>query len=78
MKTDTIIEVINKLVGEINPIGETNIDNQRYDNLIMLCTITNELLHKIFDVSIENKDRSEFSMKRAGRYAETFLNSLKE
>lgn len=73
METNQILEVIEKLVGKINPVGETNADDERFENLKKLCEITNELIIKIDYVSCENKDRHEYSMKRAGEYSCKFL-----
>lgn len=70
----TITEIVKKLVGEIEPIGETNIDNKRYDNLMLMCAIVDDLVCAIENVADKNKDRAEFSMKRAGHYAYNFIN----
>lgn len=62
-----------KLVGKINPVGESNTDSERFENLKLLCDLVEELLIGITDVANENKDRYESSMKRAGDYAQNFL-----
>ena len=77
MNVEIILEVLNKLIGEINPVGETNIDNERFNNLMTLCSVTESLLYQITQNSIDNKDRSEYSIKRSGEYANEFLRNLK-
>lgn len=69
----TNTEIVKKLIGEVRPVGETNTDNQRFENLKNLCDLTNQLVSMIDDVSHLNKDRQEYSMKRAGEYAHGFL-----
>lgn len=66
-------DIVMKLVGNINPIGETNTDNDRFENLKNLCELVDDLVGKINDVSYKNKDSREFSVKRASDYANKFL-----
>jgi len=72
-----IYEVVKKLIGEIEPIGETNEDNKRYKNLEDIIKLTDKLIFDIEGVSI-HKDRHEHSMKCAGKKASGFLKELKE
>jgi len=66
-------EIVMRLVGNVDPIGETSIDDRNFQNLIVLCDLAEELVGVIDDVSRFNKDRFEYSMKRAGQYAHKFL-----
>ena len=66
-------EIVKKLVGKINPVGETNADNERFENLKVLCALVDNLIMDIDDMSFQNKDAHEFSVKRASEYAEKFL-----
>ena len=72
----SIEQIIEKLVGNINPVGETNTDEVRFENLITMCGVVQELIGKIEDVAKE-KDRYEYSIKKAGNYAHDFLCELK-
>lgn len=65
--------IVMRIVGPINPVGETNTDGARFENLKALCELVNDLVTKIDTVAYENKDSYEFSRKRAGEYAEKFL-----
>lgn len=73
METEIIIEIIKKLNGRIDPVGETHIDNERFENLKKLCDIIESLICDIDSVAYENRDRYEFSMKRSAEFASSFL-----
>ena len=70
-----LYEVVKKLVGEINPVGETRIDDQRFENLKAMTELVDNLLGDI-DRVIPNKDRAEYSMKRAGEFADKFFDKI--
>lgn len=70
---DIIEDIIDKLVGEIRPVGETNEDNKRFENLQAMCALANRLIIVIDNVGYDFKDRVEFSMKRASNYASKYL-----
>lgn len=70
-----LYDVVVKLVGSISPVGETHTDNERFENLKVMTNLVDKLLTDIDDV-IPCKDRHEFSMKRAGEYADKFYNKL--
>lgn len=61
------------LVGEIRPMGESNSDEVRFENLKCLCNLVDDLVGKIDDVSYRYKDSYESSVKRASEYADKFL-----
>ena len=75
MNNNTIIEVLNKLVGYTTPYGSTEVDDARFTNLKTLCYITEYMLDQIKDVSTY-KNRYEYSMKTMGEYADKFLKNL--
>jgi hypothetical protein len=66
-------KIITKLIGSIEPVGETNTDNERFENLKAQCKLVEELVMRIQYVANSNKDRHENSMKRASDYADLFL-----
>jgi len=66
-------EVVMKLVGPIKPVGKTETDNLRFENLKTLCELVDELVGAIGKVGYTFKDRQEFSVGRAGKYAYEFL-----
>lgn len=66
-------EIINKLIGQIRPVGETNTDVQRFENLKEMCQLVNELVSEIDSVSYDFRDNYEHSVKKASEYAKHFL-----
>ena len=71
-----IYDVVKKLAGNVSPVGETNEDNRRFENLKQTTELIDRLVFDIVDAS-KNKDRQEYSMKKAGTYAYKFLEELK-
>ena len=69
----TNTDVVKKLIGNINPIGETNTDNERFENLKAMCELVNNLVSEIDNVSYVNAGSREFSVKRASEFAQKFL-----
>jgi hypothetical protein len=70
-----IIDVVRKLVGPVEPVGETGTDNNRFENLKVLAKLVDMLIADIDSVTC-NKSRMEYSMKRAGEYADKFMDDL--
>ena len=68
-------EVVKKLIGEIDPVGETHVDDKRYENLKAMTELVDTLLTDIDRVA-GNRTRVEFSMKRAGNFARDFFNQI--
>ncbi len=71
-----IIDVVKKLVGKIDPIGETRIDNERLENLKILTALVEGLIEDIYAVS-KNKNCPEYSRQEAGMYAACFLEHVR-
>lgn len=72
----TTFEIVMRLIGPIHPVGESNEDDERHKNLEDLCDLVINLMNEIKYVRDE-KNRHEFSIKRAGERADKFLNYLK-
>lgn len=70
-----IYDVVKKLLGDIEPVGETREDERRHKNLVETCDLVDKLLTDI-DRVIPNKNRTEHSMKKAGEYADSFFDGL--
>lgn len=67
--------IVKKLIGEINPVGETNTDHIRFHNLQEMTQLVDKLLTDMNYVA-QNKGREEFSMNKAGQFAGDFLDSI--
>lgn len=68
----TNYDVVSKLIGPVDPVGDSSVDNQRYQNLQDLIHLTDKLLQDIRNVA-GNKDMMAYSMKKAGERADEFL-----
>ncbi len=68
--------IIKKLIGPVAPVGETNTDNERFENLKAMCLLVDNLLNTIEDVAYKNKDSHEFSVKRSADYAKDFMDRM--
>lgn len=68
-------EIVKKLVGPINPIGETNLDGKRLENLKVMTELVDALLTDI-DAVTTNKDMPEHSRRVAGKFAYDFMGRM--
>ena len=75
MEGDVMLEVIEKLVGPVNPVGESHTDEKRLENLRSLIFIVDNLVGMNGEVR-EHKSRHEHSMMYAGQLADKFLEGL--
>lgn len=73
----TLYEIVNKLIGQVKPIGETESDNKSFDNLHQMLELIEQLMKDVADVSSFAK-RTEYSMQRSGKLAEKFMEYIKE
>ncbi len=71
-----ITDINKKLIGSIMPVGESNTDEQRFENLREHCELTYNLIIEVIEVA-KHKDRGEHSMNRAGKYAQQYLDEWK-
>ena len=69
----TNTDVVKKLIGSINPVGESDTDDDRYESLKEMCVLVDNLITDIGDMAYSNKHSQEYSVKRAVKYASTFL-----
>jgi len=71
-----ISEVVMRLIGAVEPIGETHADDKRFTNLTNLTLLVNSLLCEIESIYRLNKQSSEYSVKRASAHCESFLRMI--
>lgn len=70
-------EIVRRLIGKIEPVGETNEDAKRYKNLLETQALVDALLADIDRVALL-KDRQEASIAKCGKSAAEFLQNVKE
>lgn len=73
----TNYDVLKKLLGPIDPVGDSSVDEKRYKNLEATIDVVNQLLFDINHVA-GNADRQEHSMQKAGKKAQSFLKEVNE
>lgn len=73
----TNYDVVKKLIGQIKPVGSTEIDIERFENLMATIDLVGLLLFEIEGVA-EMKDRPEHSVKKAAEFATIYLKGIKE
>ena len=70
-----LIDVVRKLVGPIEPVGDSRIDHDRFENLQTMTKLVDKLLGDI-DRIIPCKDSHEASVKKAGMHADAFFEQV--
>ena len=69
-------EIVKNLIGKIDPVGETNTDNARFENLKTMTDLVEVLLADLNWVAQYN-NRQEYSVNRAGQFALSFLDGIR-
>lgn len=69
-------DIVVRLTGRINPIGETNTDNERLRNLDRTLCLLDDLLADVHKVA-RGIDRGEYSISHAGQAAMNWLKEVK-
>lgn len=72
---EALVEVVKTLVGPINPIGETNEDERRFENLKQMYFLIGQLIDEVEFVA-GKKISHQYSVKRAGEYAQKILDGM--
>lgn len=72
-----LADMVMGLIGEVEPVGETNTDDNRFDNLLRLQNTVDILLDEIYFVC-SYSNNYEYSMKRAGEQAVRWMEEKQE
>ena len=70
-------DVVLKLTGPIQPVGESNTDAFRLENIKQLTELIDDLITDVA-LQIHNADRPEASMRAIGKHAREFLRELRD
>lgn len=68
----SIEEILEKLLGNIEPVGETNEDDKRYENIENYKKALNFVFSRLEKASLY-ADRKEYSMQKIGKECNEFL-----
>ena len=71
-----IHEVVKKLVGEIEPVGETREDDRRFENLKEMTDLIDKLLTDIDSITWTYNGRIEHSIKRSVDFVNKFQDKM--
>ena len=77
MNSETIIDVLDRLVGNIHAIGSTHVDNERYDNLLSVEKVAYYIIDELLK-ELPNIKRHEYSMSKSGKKAFTILENIRD
>ncbi len=64
-----LLDVVRKLLGPIDPVGETQMDERRFENLQATIKLVEDLMEDIDDVGYLHRESHEFSVKRSAEFA---------
>ena len=70
-----LVDLLIQLTGEIEPVGETHIDDARFDNLLKLQEVVSMLFDEIAEVR-KYYYRPKGSMHRAGKQTRVWLKEM--
>lgn len=71
-----VYDVVMKLIGPVRPIGESNEDGRRYENLKNLTHLMDQIHSTIDEIAYTCKNDHRFSIKRAGEHCDEFLTNI--
>ncbi len=71
-------EIVMRLTGETEPIGETRADNERFRNLQTLTELIIDLLDEVNTLAKRCKGSHEYSVNRAGIHAQEFIKDISQ
>jgi hypothetical protein len=69
-------EVVKKLIGPINPVGVSEDDEIRFDNLKRMTVLVDMLLTDIDAIVVDHKDSHMGSCQNAANFAAGFYDHL--
>ena len=69
-------EIVMKLVGPVQPVGESGTDGQRLKSIFELTNLVDRLLGEL-SMAAQCADRHECSMRMIGEHARDFLAEVK-
>jgi hypothetical protein len=78
MDNKTIIEIIDKLIGGIEPHGETRIDTKNLKHIIQYKEIAEYMIDRINYISYEHRGAYQHSVKEIRSVAYQFMNNQHE
>lgn len=75
--SDEVADIAMKMIGEIEPVGETYTDDARFDHLILLLNTLDILIDEVRFI-LPDIDRYEYSMQKAGKEVKNWISNKYE
>lgn len=72
-----IVKVVNKLVGGIEPIADSNYDSEVFDNINLMGSVIDTLVCRIGNMVYENKSSQFASVEKCTNRAKEILETIK-
>ena len=76
MNAEQVFEVIEKLIGSVEPYGATHIDSERKENMKTFIEVFDKMHQVIDDVAYKYGGRKEHSIKEIVKLANDHLDSI--
>lgn len=76
MEIFNIFDIVEKLVGEIEPVGSTHVDKERFKNLKVMIKLMDDIYRELDHILYENKDMNEDSIKESVEYINKFFDRI--
>ena len=70
---EQITLVVKKLIGKVDPVGETHTDNKRYNNLEIMGEVFYQLFEAITNIIYDNRNVVQWSRQNAVKKANKIL-----
>ena len=74
-RIENLYPVVKRLLGQIDPVGSTHVDEIRLENLNDTIDLIERLFHDVYQVS-KQSNRMEHSISLAGKKANTFIKNI--
>ena len=71
-----IYEVVKKLTGEVEPVGETHEDNKRFENLEVMITLVEKLHCELDDIAYRRGDCKWGSVRKACNRINKYIDGM--
>lgn len=75
---DEIYKVLTKLIGEIEPVADSNIDEDRFENVKVFLAVFDEMHTQIDYIAYKHKNSLYASTKKIGEACAKYLGKLGE
>lgn len=63
--SDEIADIVMKLTGEVAPVGSSEVDSKRFDNIVLLMNVVDILIDEI-QLQVPCQNSYEASVKKIG------------